>query len=332
MPAFDSATLDRWRALAIVDRDGTTVGTISEFYLDRETGQPTWALVNMGLFGTRQTFVPLLHANEISDGLQVPYEKEHIRDAPPVDLHDELTPAEEASLAAHYGIDYRPAAEPTPPEPTPEPGETASGSGSLAPPYPSEAAPPTSRPHLPPAAAASPTPGEPGVVAPELTQPQRAADDPDLAAAGPGPVPATDEAARTAGIPAAPTGASEGPAGEPPPLTGAGRLTEPPGDAGWAPGEAAGFERHEPMNWSAGTGASDLRRHEAEEAEEAGDHAEAGEEQSPLDRAKRRLERLVSGSAAPPSEQDEVTPEQRETAERARRERLGIDERELRDR
>ena len=35
MAAFDPATLDRWRALAIVDRDGTTVGTISEFYLDR---------------------------------------------------------------------------------------------------------------------------------------------------------------------------------------------------------------------------------------------------------------------------------------------------------
>ncbi|HJW35998.1 MAG TPA: PRC-barrel domain-containing protein [Actinomycetes bacterium] len=57
MAAFDPATLDRWRALAIVDRDGSTVGTISEFYLDRETGHPTWALVNTGLFGTTQTFV-----------------------------------------------------------------------------------------------------------------------------------------------------------------------------------------------------------------------------------------------------------------------------------
>ena len=76
MAAFDLATLDRWRSLAIVDRDGTTVGTIKEFYLDRETGYPTWALVNTGLFGTTQTFVPLVHATEISDGLQVPYEKQ----------------------------------------------------------------------------------------------------------------------------------------------------------------------------------------------------------------------------------------------------------------
>ena len=108
MAAFDLATLDRWRALAIVDRDGTTVGTIKEFYLDRETGYPTWALVNTGLFGTTQTFVPLVHATEISDGLQVPYEKHHIKDAPKVDLRDELSPDEEAELFAHYGVEYQP--------------------------------------------------------------------------------------------------------------------------------------------------------------------------------------------------------------------------------
>ena len=114
MAAFDPATLERWRALAIVDRDGGTVGTISEFYLDRETGHPTWALVETGLFGTTQSFVPLVHATEISDGLQVPYEKRHIKDSPRVDLHDELTPEEEAALFAHYGVDYEPATDAEP--------------------------------------------------------------------------------------------------------------------------------------------------------------------------------------------------------------------------
>jgi hypothetical protein len=114
MAAFDPATLERWRALAIVDRDGTTVGTISEFYLDRETGDPTWALVETGLFGMTQTFVPLVHATEIADGLQVPYEKRHIRNSPRVDPHDELTPDEEARLFAHYGVDYQPFTDPGP--------------------------------------------------------------------------------------------------------------------------------------------------------------------------------------------------------------------------
>jgi hypothetical protein len=111
MPAINPATLDRWRTLSIVDRDGGTVGSISEFYLDRETRYPTWALVNVGLFGARQMFVPLLGATEISDGLQVPYEKAQIKDAPRIDLHGELTPDEEATLFAHYGIEYQPATE-----------------------------------------------------------------------------------------------------------------------------------------------------------------------------------------------------------------------------
>jgi hypothetical protein len=119
MPAIDSPTLDRWRTLSIVDRDGGTVGSISEFYLDRETRYPTWALVNIGLFGARQMFVPLLGATEINDGLQVPYEKGHIKDAPRIDLHGELTPDEEATLFAHYGIDYQPA--------TDEPGAAEDG-------------------------------------------------------------------------------------------------------------------------------------------------------------------------------------------------------------
>jgi PRC-barrel domain len=134
MAAFDPETLDRWRALAIVDRDGSTVGTISEFYLDRETGHPTWALVSTGLFGATRTFVPLVHATEINDGLQVPYEKSHIKDAPSVDLHDELSPEEEAALFAHYGVEYQPSGAPAE---SPGPGE---GPGPVAPPVPAAAA------------------------------------------------------------------------------------------------------------------------------------------------------------------------------------------------
>ena len=148
MAAFDSATLDRWRALAIVDRDGTTVGTINEFYLDRETGHPTWALVNTGLFGTTQTFVPLVHATEISDGLQVPYEKRHIRDSPKVDLHDELSPDEEAALFAHYGVDYEPSTE------VPAGVEVAAGSSEADPAEPGSAEAP------------GPVPDEPGPAGP----------------------------------------------------------------------------------------------------------------------------------------------------------------------
>jgi PRC-barrel domain protein len=202
MPAIDPATLDRWRTLSIVDRDGGTVGSVSEFYLDRETRYPTWALVNIGLFGGRQMFVPLLHATEISDGIQVPYEKGHIKDAPRIDLHGELTPDEEAALFAHYGIDYQP----SPAEPgIAEPGAAgAGGPGSAA----DEPGPPEAD-----SAAAEQglaTPDEWAAGGPERVQ----GDDP-------GQAPANDELAWPASPP--PPGPITEPPTEPPEATGADR-------------------------------------------------------------------------------------------------------------
>ena len=190
MAAFDPATLDRWRALAIVDRDGTTVGTISEFYLDRETGHPTWALVNTGLFGATQTFVPLVHATEIADGLQVPYEKRHIKDTPPVDLHDELSPDEEAALFAHYGVEYEPAAE--------EPADAAATEGAVQP----VTADPESAEGSAPVATDSEAAAAPAAVA---TEP---------GADGPGPVRAEPGAAEGPGLLPAEPGTDEATGGD----------------------------------------------------------------------------------------------------------------------
>jgi len=210
MPAIDPATLDRWRTLSIVDRDGGTVGSISEFYLDRETRYPTWALVNIGLFGARQMFVPLLHASELSDGLQVPYEKGQIRDAPRIDLHGELTPDEEATLFAHYGIDYQPAPA--------EPGDAEPAVAETAGPAVAETAGPAVAETAGPAvAAADPGPPEDGSAAAE-----QGLETPDeWPAAGsppeddnPGQAPATDQLAWPASPP------PPGPIAEPP--------TEPP--------------------------------------------------------------------------------------------------------
>jgi hypothetical protein len=362
MAAFDPATLDRWRALAIVDRDGGTVGTISEFYLDRETGYPTWALVNTGLFGTTQTFVPLVHATEISDGLQVPYEKRHIKDAPSVELHDELSPDEEATLFAHYGVEYElqpeadagagPVVDPEH-EPGEPPDAVPSGAGLTG--SPAAAPDPESGPGEPPDPVPSdpgeppgPVPGDPG----EPPGPVPADPDPDLdrtSVDGPGldssqAEPADPDLSRTApvahGLPgstaASPYGfgpptidkgahPSELPAEEPsrPPAE---EPSRPPVEAGWAPGAAGSFEEQEPVNRPAS--ASDHWR-EAKAAAERERISRAAaaqpEERSPLGRARRRLERLVGGGQDHP-DPDDISPAERDAAERARRARLGLDE------
>ena len=80
MPDVD--TVRSWQGATIVDRDGDKIGRIDAIYLDDQTGQPEWALVNTGLFGTRSTFVPIAQATARGDQVQVPYEKQLVKDAP----------------------------------------------------------------------------------------------------------------------------------------------------------------------------------------------------------------------------------------------------------
>jgi uncharacterized protein (TIGR02271 family) len=90
----------------MVDRDGDKVGTIDAIYVDDQTGEPEWALVNTGLFGTRSTFVPISPASGSGDQVQVPFEKQRIKDAPNMDPDGHLSEQEEQELWRHYGLDY----------------------------------------------------------------------------------------------------------------------------------------------------------------------------------------------------------------------------------
>ena len=95
-----------WRGQELLDNDGEKIGTIEEIYLDTDTDQPEWALVKTGLFGGKGTFVPLQQANPTGDGVQVPFEKSHVKDAPNIDPDGQLSHAEERKLYEHYSLDY----------------------------------------------------------------------------------------------------------------------------------------------------------------------------------------------------------------------------------
>src|SRR4051812_4969656 len=95
-----------WRGQELLDNDGDKIGKIEEIYLDTATDQPEWALVKTGLFGGKGTFVPLSQANPTGDGVQVPFEKSHVKDAPNIDPDGELSHSEERRLYEHYGIGY----------------------------------------------------------------------------------------------------------------------------------------------------------------------------------------------------------------------------------
>src|SRR5215218_4268371 len=92
-----------WRGREVVDRDGDKIGKLEEIYLDQQTGEPEWALVNTGLFGTKSSFVPLEGAADEDGNVRVSYEKAQIKDAPSIDPNGALSQQEEQALYQHYG-------------------------------------------------------------------------------------------------------------------------------------------------------------------------------------------------------------------------------------
>ncbi len=79
---------------------------MGQVYLDDETGRPEWVTVRTGLFGTKETFVPMSDASMADGGLAVPFSKDVVKDAPRVDVEGHLSKQEEAQLYQHYGLDY----------------------------------------------------------------------------------------------------------------------------------------------------------------------------------------------------------------------------------
>jgi uncharacterized protein (TIGR02271 family) len=104
MPDID--TVQSWQGRIMVDPAGDKLGTIDAIYLDDDTGQPEWATVTTGLFGTKSTFVPLAQAQATGDSVQVPYGKDQVKAAPYMAADGSLSQDDEAELYRHYGLDY----------------------------------------------------------------------------------------------------------------------------------------------------------------------------------------------------------------------------------
>jgi len=94
------------RGRTLFDSDGEKIGKVDELYCDKEGGQPEWALVSTGLFGTRKTFLPIQRAAQSGDDALVPFAREQVKDAPQIEADRELSEEEERRLYRHYGVPY----------------------------------------------------------------------------------------------------------------------------------------------------------------------------------------------------------------------------------
>ena len=93
-----------WRGYEVIDPDGSKIGTIEDFFVDRTTERPEWALVNMGLLGLKQTLVPFEGSSLEGERLKVPYDKSAVKDAPTLNPGETITEDSLAGLYRHYGL------------------------------------------------------------------------------------------------------------------------------------------------------------------------------------------------------------------------------------
>jgi uncharacterized protein (TIGR02271 family) len=88
----------------VLDSNGDKIGSVGQVYLDDNDGHASWASVKTGLFGTKESFVPLEEANWDGNDLRVAYDKDRVKDAPRVDADSHLEPSDEDELYRYYGM------------------------------------------------------------------------------------------------------------------------------------------------------------------------------------------------------------------------------------
>lgn len=91
----------------IYDPDGKKIGEARHVFLDERTGEPEWATVRTGLFGTQETFVPIHEGRVVGDNIEVPFPSRKVKDAPHMDVSKgRLTEQQERELYNFYGFDW----------------------------------------------------------------------------------------------------------------------------------------------------------------------------------------------------------------------------------
>ncbi len=89
----------------VYDPEGERIGRVGAVYIDGSTREPQWVTVRTGLFGHRETFVPLRGSSNDHSGLRVGVRLATVRDAPQAPLSDSAA----VELFRHYGLPDAPA-------------------------------------------------------------------------------------------------------------------------------------------------------------------------------------------------------------------------------
>ena len=101
---IDQGSVPSLMGSTVRDSAGDKIGKVGQVYLDDTTGQPEWVTVRTGLFGTRESFVPLAAARVEGDELVVDVSKDRVTAAPKIDEDGHLSEEQEAELYGYYQV------------------------------------------------------------------------------------------------------------------------------------------------------------------------------------------------------------------------------------
>ncbi len=111
---IDQASVPSLMGSTVRDSAGEKIGKVGQVYLDDTTGQPEWVTVRTGLFGTKESFVPLAAARVEGDELVVDITKDRVTEAPRIDEDGHLSEEQETELYTYYGVSQGPFGRRTP--------------------------------------------------------------------------------------------------------------------------------------------------------------------------------------------------------------------------
>jgi uncharacterized protein (TIGR02271 family) len=86
----------------VVDTTGSKIGKVGQVYLNDQSGRPEWVTVSTGLFGTKESFVPLHGADFTGDDIVAQVSKDVVKAAPQVEDDGHLEVSEEQELYRYY--------------------------------------------------------------------------------------------------------------------------------------------------------------------------------------------------------------------------------------
>ena len=99
---IDTTDIQTLQGANAVDRDGDKLGRVGQVYVSDDGRQPLFVTVHTGLFGTKQSFVPLEGA-DLRDGVvHLHYDKDTIKGAPSIDDDGALSDDEQGTIFDYY--------------------------------------------------------------------------------------------------------------------------------------------------------------------------------------------------------------------------------------